>query len=295
MFNNPTEGWLISDSQIIYAVKGYHASQLGYYVVPKYLKGNCSKIDRCPPELQFYDPKLGRRTCILPFSLVHEKYNPYTPSSTLLLEGTNLLRPYIVFLNNLSDVALIGITGSSRIGCAGQESDLDLLFFPLKNPIDTYNRLISLRHEGITSFCPLQLVKKNYNEKLRGTLPLQFYIELSRLKVLEGCIDGVPYSARILWPPSDLCQGPCYPVSSMHYRGILRRGGYHFTTPALYTLDKENMIMLSWRIRYSELPDGYYEIVGELYHDDAGNTILVPDHGGFVRPLNDKSWNIGSR
>lgn len=284
MSNVIAEGWLVSDSNLIYAVKGYLPSMRGYYVVPKYLEGRCIKVDRCPNEFLVYDEKLGRPACILPENRVSRIYSPFS-SSKRLLEHTHLLEPYLLLESRLSKTSIIGLTGSARIGCSTPKSDLDLILYPINKPEEVYNELLLLRSEGLTLPCPDNLSEKNYHEKRISSMPLDFYLKVRRHRLLEGCIGETQYSIRILWPPNDPCLHICIPISRHIYVGELKRVSYHYTTPATYDVGNGEMKMVTWRIRYMELPEDVYRISGILYYDGRGNKVIVPDYEGSVEPV----------
>ena len=177
-----------------------------------------------------------------------------------------------------------GLTGSYALGLQRPDSDVDILVYS-RRPHEAYRALADLREEGLVADCRQDL---RY-AKERDSFNYPEFSLLHPLKLLDSCFRGLPYTLRILRLAQERpCESRFTPLGWVAFVGEVR-GGEPYLTPAVYSVRPDavgEVLMMTWRTRYQELPEGRYFISGLLQRDEVkGQLYVVPDLGGRVRPL----------
>jgi predicted nucleotidyltransferase len=282
------EGFYVESHGVIYSVKGIcDYNPLILIVKPKYAKTGCTKIGskdvNCNLE---YIESIGVKSCVIRKDDVSLVYNPFEYSKARL---PYRVRKFVEYIEQIISNGEVGLTGSYLLGCPSKDSDIDLVIRGYSLGHD-YSKLVSMlkyRNE-----CNDEFVIKNYKEKILPdkSMSLQDYLFIYKIKTLEGCFDGIPYSIRLIENEISLeiCNLKFVPIGEETIVGYLRQVK-PYTTPSIYQLtDKYTgrlYNLMSWRIRYSELPDGQYTIKGDLFIDSKGRLWIIPDHTGWIRLL----------
>jgi predicted nucleotidyltransferase len=291
------EGFYIETPHIVYAVKGICSYDNFIPVVPKYYKTGCEKVKEkglyC---YRKYLPSLGITSCVVREEDVSTVYNPFEYSIYRLPRE---VRSFIEYLRKVLNYTEIGVTGSYLLGCPRESSDIDLIIYGES----LYNEYTLMRNElSKLNRCSDYLVKKNYIEKISvdNSMDLVDYKEFFNNKILEGCYHGKLYSIRIIERGLGdiVCKRSYYNVGHSMIKGELKHLK-QYTTPAIYTIQDEysgySYNLMTWRIRYTELPEGFYEIQGDTFVDSTGRLWIIPDHGGRVKRLYSSSWKSTER
>jgi len=281
------EGFYVETSSVIYAVKGICNYGEFIPVVPKYLKTGCRKVKdkstRCYTE---YLPTIGTYSCIIPKEEVSLVYNPFEYSKNRV---PTKIRDFIVLLERNISHGEIGLTGSHLLGCPRGESDIDVIIYG-ELLYDEYMILRKLL--GSLNQCSDHMIEKNYIEKISmdNSMNLDDYKEIFRSKVLEGCFKGKLYSIRLIEASiaNIICRNSYYHKGHAIVNGrLIHKRPY--TTPAIYLIHDSysgySYNVMTWRIRYTELTEGFYVIEGETFVDSNGKLWIIPDHGGRIRKL----------
>ncbi len=279
------EGFYVESHGIIYSVKGVCDYDPRFLpVVPKYAKTGCVKVNvNCNSS---YIETIGVSSCIVEKDDVSMVYNPFEYSKERLPVRVKEFIEYIE--QNISN-GEVGLTGSYLLGCPSPDSDVDLIIkgYLLEHDYNRLSSILKYRNE-----CSDELVIRNYKEKIRRdkSMSLRDYLRIFKTKVLEGCFKGVFYSIRFIEDKlsQEICNLNFLPAGEKIVLGPLKRVK-PYTTPSLYQLtDKYTgrlYNLMSWRIRYSELPEGYYTVKGDLFIDSKGRLWITPDHTGWIRLL----------
>lgn len=246
-----TEGYFVEYKGIIWAVKGcFHPE--GYVValprkidnlkVKKFSEGMEIVKKRFPSLLKFIK-EIGFEVPLIP------------------LEESRILDPFAVKIENkeinefLSHFKNIGITGSMLYEGIG--NDVDLISFNGEN----YTILRELRNKGITS--PLFHTVPEEIEILN----VEDFRSLKRDRVLEGIYKNkFPYTFKIVE-----CEDFGEVISQEEFSGIISidRAIKPYTIPVKYLDEKRNLIITSFRVRFTELKNGMKLYVkGKLLHRD---------------------------
>ncbi|MCE4615342.1 MAG: nucleotidyltransferase domain-containing protein [Desulfurococcales archaeon] len=291
------EGFYIETSSLIYAVKGVCDYGDFIPVVPKYLKTGCEKVrnifTQCPIE---YLPSIGIRACVVNKEDISIVYNPFEYSNIRLPSKIN---SFIKMIEKTIGYAEVGITGSYLLGCPRDGSDIDLIIHG-KLLRDEYAIMRDVL--GGLRKCNGSLVEKNYIEKISAdnSMDLSNYREIFKDKILEGCYENKLYSIRIVEEDAAniVCRNTYYYKDHIVIVGRL----IHvkpYTTPAIYIIQNDepdySYNVMTWRIRYTELPEGFYLIEGESFVDSAGGSWIIPDHGGRIKKLRNISRKFIAR
>ncbi len=276
-------------------VKGY-IQPPGKLVIQPYRMVGCLKSTL--PILRSHLPciALGRSVPLLDVNRILRILSPWRAYRDL----KHKLPGGIIELLNILEPDLRGITGSWALGCEGPNSDVDILVYS-KDPEVLSERLLKLQHRGIIKQCSLERVKR---KRLgRNDFSLSDYHILR--SPVESCIDGTPYTLRVLREPySRLCE-PYEPGSvllgqaevivdlkSEEPDNILVPSRYRATVLSVSNsrftwLSGRQTVIESWRTRYSFLESGRYLIRGELFIDiNTGGLKITPDFVGGV-------WRVG--
>jgi hypothetical protein len=121
---------------------------------------------------------------------------------------------------------------------------------------------------------------------------------IAHLRVLQGLYKGFEYNVKIV-----VCRKPtpCKPVKYLGkviIKGILEPL-VAFTQPATYKLIIEDyeapvrmkeiryILLYTLRLRYTEIPQIRVEVKGDLEIWPGGIFVVVPDVGGYIKPLYD--------
>lgn len=198
---------------------------------------------------------------------------------------------FISLLCELSGIECsdIILTGSLVIGLDPLTSDTDLVVYGRENVDRVYEALVYLRESGATS--PLGMHGSLIEYKKHGDLLFEDYMLLRRYSVLQGFYKN-KYRYTIRLVPYDHgfsgCTDPVIWSSMVRLKIVILEEISPYTTPAIYrvglldrVLRTDTAIMLSYRIRYTELRKG--TILQGLFRIEkrlkSKNYYLIPDHG----------------
>jgi len=269
----PFEGWLLRDtvSGSYWVVKGYEHPSDRLIVVPYRASATGG------PAVLDYLPCIGRTALTIKRDVV-EAIDPVRALRSASLPGE---------VNELLDrlgPEWAGLTGSYAIKAQGPTSDVDLLVYS-ERASDLYSVLRDLKADGLISECNQEI--RYLKEK--DSFTRSEFLLLHPLKLLDSCYKGVPFTIRILRAVEERpCSSRFTSLGFVTLRGSLK-GLEPYMTPARYILSSSGIgevYLLSWRTRYQELPDGVYLVRGLLQRDEnMGPLYLVPDLGGYVRPV----------
>ncbi|MCX8195490.1 MAG: hypothetical protein N3F67_00165 [Acidilobaceae archaeon] len=273
----PIEGWPLRvrawGVEEIWIARGYR-HPVGYIVSTPYRRGR----ERLKPYQLSNAPSWSLRwvDCIgREAPLVKEgEATAIDPERALRERRGDLWREVLELLDYLSP-EWAGLTGSWAVFAEGPGSDVDLLLYG-----DFYSALKDLREEGLVAPC-------GRFEKVRDFLSWEDYLKLYRLKLLDACFRGRPYTIRAL---RTLEEEPCGRpvVYAGRYVGEVEivEGREAHLTPARYRarLGGEEVELESWHTRYAELPEGRYFASLRLTLE-GGVLKGSPDIDGFLRPL----------
>jgi len=272
----PFEGWLLRDavSGSYWVVKGYEHPSDRLIVVPY-------RASAGGPAVPEYLPCIGRTALTVRRDLV-DAIDPVRALRSASLPGE-----VHELLDRLGS-QWAGLTGSYAINAQGPTSDVDLLVYS-ERAADLYGALRDLRADGLIGECNQEI--RYLKEK--DSFARSEFLLLHPLKLLDSCYKGVPYTLRILRAAEERpCSSRFTSLGFVTLRGSLK-GLEPYMTPARYVLSSSGVgevYLLSWRTRYQELPDGVYLVRGLLQRDEnMGSLYLVPDLGGYVRPVTVRS------
>ncbi|ESQ26107.1 MAG: nucleotidyltransferase domain-containing protein [Acidianus sp.] len=272
----PFEGWLLRDavSGSYWVVKGYEHPSDRLIVVPY-------RASAGGPAVPEYLPCIGRTALTVRRDLV-EAIDPVRALRSASLPGE-----VHELLDRLGS-QWAGLTGSYAINAQGPTSDVDLLVYS-ERASDLYGALRDLRADGLIGECNQEI--RYLKEK--DSFARSEFLLLHPLKLLDSCYKGVPYTLRILRAAEERpCSSRFTSLGFVTLRGSLK-GLEPYMTPARYVLSSSGVgevYLVSWRTRYQELPDGVYLVRGLLQRDEnMGSLYLVPDLGGYVRPVTVRS------
>ncbi len=272
----PFEGWLLRDavSGSYWVVKGYEHPSDRLIVVPY-------RASAGGPAVPEYLPCIGRTALTVRRDLV-EAIDPVRALRSASLPGE-----VHELLDRLGS-QWAGLTGSYAINAQGPTSDVDLLVYS-DRASDLYGALRDLRADGLIGECNQEI--RYLKEK--DSFARSEFLLLHPLKLLDSCYKGVPYTLRILRAAEERpCSSRFTSLGFVTLRGSLK-GLEPYMTPARYVLSSSGVgevYLVSWRTRYQELPDGVYLVRGLLQRDEnMGSLYLVPDLGGYVRPVTVRS------
>jgi Uncharacterized protein conserved in archaea len=272
----PFEGWLLRDavSGSYWVVKGYEHPSDRLIVVPY-------RASAGGPAVPEYLPCIGRTALTVRRDLV-EAIDPVRALRSASLPGE-----VHELLDRLGS-QWAGLTGSYAINAQEPTSDVDLLVYS-ERASDLYGALKDLRADGLIGECNQEI--RYLKEK--DSFARSEFLLLHPLKLLDSCYKGVPYTLRILRAAEERpCSSRFTSLGFVTLRGSLK-GLEPYMTPARYVLSSSGVgevYLVSWRTRYQELPDGVYLVRGLLQRDEnMGSLYLVPDLGGYVRPVTVRS------
>lgn len=229
-----TEGYFVEYKGIIWSVKGcFHPEG---YVVALPRKISEIKIKRLSDAM-----KLVRER--FPFLLRFVKEIGFEVP-LIPLEESKILDPFKVKVEDaeigefISYFKNVGITGSMLY--EGKGNDIDLISF---DP-DNYNVLKVLRERKIT----LPLLDVNVEEI--ETLSAEDFSRLKQNRVLEGVYKGLPYTFKIVQ-----CEDFGEVISQEEFNGVveINKALKPYTIPVKYLDEKRNLVITSFRTRFTEL------------------------------------------
>ncbi len=257
------EGWLLLGGGSVYIVKGDEEPLPRVYAVPRLLGGVKLHVD--PRELCSYtecveDPCL--EGCLAPV-VDPRRYRVVSPFEAAegLSGGTRLEDAARELLSVfLREGFIAGVTGSLAYA-PHLARDIDVVVYGLHE--EAYELLRELRSSGLTS---------NPWEPWRLT---------------EGLYRGVPYSIRLMRAASPRrCLRRRVAARGVCVEGVVVYSDAH-ATPSIYILDADGLevVVATYRMRYSELPVGVRVRVCGVIEEHGGRTMLVPDREGVLEPL----------
>ncbi|KSW11978.1 hypothetical protein CF15_04095 [Pyrodictium occultum] len=290
----PVEGWIAYTSHTIGFVKGCFQPLPLLFYTPRIVDGRKTWIlpRTVPPDEGLAagrEPCLGGRETLLLRPGRARLESPVAAAKRLRSCSTRLCRAALQLLDELrAYTELAGVTGGLAYNPAGA-GDIDIVVYGTGIE-EVYKLLQDLRIEGVT---------RPYHGRGHGWSRAD--MELNRAiagdRVLIGYMGGFEYNVKLV-----PCRRParCTPIRILAegalVRGVLRPVS-PYTVPALYKLELEKPLrlglgsynwiyLLTHRLRYTEMPRGLrVEVLGDIEHFE-GSVRLVPDHGGYVKPLN---------
>ncbi len=280
------DGWLlrvsIGGSVNTWLVKGYMHPE-GHVVAVPYKKENFA-----PFWLYSYVPCLGRYVSLVPKRNIVVKINPF---QAFRLRKNDIPKD-ILELVEILDAEAVGITGSWALNNEREDSDVDLIIYD-ENLERVYNMLRKLREDGLIFQCRRE--KEMFN-KVEEPWIVEEY---KKVRVLESCYKGIPYTIRLLRSMHEI---PCLKIvlplgnaSKLLVKIINNRENY--LVPARYEVkilegpswitdlqEKFDKIVLeTWRTRYQELKTGVYEVLFSDIILDEDEVIISVDPQGKLR------------
>jgi len=281
----PVEGWLARTRRSLGFVKGCHQ----------------------PLPRLFYTPRLvgGRKTWNPPRGLVLDEAAAWTAtrcgidSYTLDPSQASLMAPWEAARRlrgcdaplcraALELLELLGLPlGEPPGGVTGglaysprSAGDMDLVVYGLGTGSEVYRALHDLREEGVTA--PLRGRGHGWSRADEA-----LHEALARNRLLQGIYRGRVYEVRVV---ACTAPSPCPRIFTEGWRSVegVVCGGLGYATPSLYRVcgvDGEDWLVVSYRLRYTELPRGLRVRVQGQVQRLCGLRVLVPDHGGSVEPL----------
>ncbi|MCE4627935.1 MAG: nucleotidyltransferase domain-containing protein [Desulfurococcales archaeon] len=187
---------------------------------------------------------------------------------------------------------MVGLTGSYAVGCEREGSDVDVVLYS-RDPADLALRLREALRLGVIRQCsPERVISKR-----RGRPDYSSSLQHVMRSVTESCVEGVPYTLRILREPVGR-QCEAWHARRIHagrarLSAVLRsHDPDRILVPARYELEPlrasprwilgERIILESFRTRYSDLESGSYYIEGEIFIEEDGTVTVSPDLWGGV-------------
>lgn len=267
----------VSSGTLWVMVRGYEHPEWGVVGEP-YRRPDCTR-PALAESMKTYLPCMGRRVPVFERNRIIHTLDPQRVLDLLPAR----LRKGVADLVSHLGAWWYGITGSWAVSCAAPRSDVDILVYYEPG---MERALIDLRREGRIRQCKKNsiLVKRGSRRDI-GTDP-----DLIDNSVLDSCIDGVPYTLRLLssWGERG-CDTIRVGLGRDRVLLYVEKGGY--TVPSRYRsrvvrpgsiLRKDaNVVLETWRTRYQELPPGLYIVEGYVILE--GQTyIITPDHEGKV-------------
>lgn len=251
----------------VWVVKGCYHPPEGFVAVPRLIDGR--KIKRVSEAFSIvkryyrfmlkYVDKLGVTVPVVPHEWVLHHYtwqNSHCPDvcddlTKKCHELTSLL---------LRECGLrCGVSGSLLGGYWTSKSDIDIVCYDSEG---VYECLKNLRIAGILS----PLSESSFIKELQvvsETLPHHIHSKLTEQRVSQGIFSGVNYTLRILNCPREIyLLGPYTNVRTADV--TLRILSSDYRTPSIYSVELirpyipsyKDVYMMSYRVRFAELPKG---------------------------------------
>jgi hypothetical protein len=281
----PVEGWLIETGRVLGFVKGCFQPLPLLVYTPRIVDG-----------VKTWDPSSVPRAWTRCFDFPVPVADPGRARLVSPVEAKRLLRacrsPACRAARLLLE-ELEAAAGSDRVGVTGGLSyrpesagDVDLVVYGWRQSLEAYRRLRELREEGLTG--PHLGGGHGW-----GRREEELHQRLSSRRLLFGTVGGVEYNVRLV--PCEK-PSPCARVRSLGEALIRARlcGGVGYTTPAVYTLCGTEAVgevwplprlLITYRLRYTELPLGALVEVDGALQEQCGMPAVTPDHGGYLRLL----------
>jgi len=252
-----SEGFIVLFKGYLWMVKGCRHPEGSIVAYPRYKLGSGVKLKSLSESIRVAE-RLGYLkldSCLktwLPMiseDEIDQMLDPYSSEASGKLFGS-----FRELFNLLRDAAPghIGVTGSflaSNLIPQLRPRDLDVVVDGVEAGYSVYRVLKELRMVGLTSPAPLDMVGEHEGSDARTREVL-----LS-VRVLEGVYRGeAPYSVRILG--CDVVEDVC--VERVEdFSGKLRvvEGVRPISMPYIYRT-AEGILMVSYRMRFSEIPEG---------------------------------------
>ncbi len=281
----PVEGWLAKTRRSLGFVKGCHQPLPRLFYTPRLVEGVKTwnpprglvideaaawSTTRCGIESYILDPSRA---------LLHA---PWEAAAGLRSCDAPICRAALGLLELLGlapGEPPGGVTGGLAYS-PGSASDIDLVVYGLGAGEEVYRALRDLREDGVTA--PLWGRGHGWSAADEG-----LHEALATARLLQGVYRGFVYEVRVT-----ACTAPSH-CPRIHVEGWavvegVVCGGLGYTTPSLYRVcgaGGEEWLVMSYRLRYTELPRGLRVRVGGQVQRLCGLRVLVPDHGGSVEPL----------
>jgi len=272
------EAWLVKASDFIGFVKGCNHPLPEYIVVPRIVKGSKT--------WSAVHPRLAKETpCFdFPVSVAGPSARFLSPVDAAQRLRRNcasgVCRAALELLDALASAVgwdSVGVTGSLAYS-PEQADDIDIVVYGYGKVLEAYRVLAELRGSGLTR----PYLGRGHAWSREDRL---LHAKLARKRLLFGVFQGYEYNVRLVTCTSP---APCTRVRSLGHIEVRGRlcSALGFTTPAHYmlcTTGGHRVHIVTYRLRYSELPLGVMLEVRGLRQELCGRELVTPDHGGYIR------------
>ncbi len=278
----PFEGWILIDATgKPWIVKGYEQPDEGYIVVNHRQRGGEPRSSsRHTAAVRAFLECVGREVYVLPRGAISRAIDPERA-----MKSVELPRRLMELLEILSP-DWVGLTGSSALGLRSGLSDYDFLLYS-GSPWRVYSALKDLAAEGKIKEC----INDVRYLKVRDSWSREDYDLLHPLKLLDSCYEDIPFTLRIL---REVSEKPCCSrfeaLGWLEGPAVIHDIDESYLVPAMYDAYFDGvpgpLKLVTWRTRYQELPPGLYLVRGLVQKSlPGGELYVVPDIGGYIRPL----------
>ncbi len=273
----PVEGWIVASKKLIGIVKGCEQPLPGLHYVPRVVEGR--RVPKDPDDLCSYvecrfSRCTGRR---VPIAFGDYVISPFDALQGVKGCDTRVCRAALELLDHLASagVELAGVTGSLAYR-PGRARDVDVVVYGLRDGYRAYRALMDMRRDGISQ--PLNSPDTGWEPSVASTVSG---------RLLLGVYRGNIYSVRIVKCVSPLPCTPSRPLGRVKVCGRLVHVEEPWLTPTVYRIvgDGAATYILTYRLRYAELPQGVRVCVKGILEESCGLKRVVPDVGGSVEVL----------
>ncbi|ARM75959.1 nucleotidyltransferase domain-containing protein [Acidianus manzaensis] len=230
-----------------------------------------------------YEPCYGVKYPILSLSNIKNHYKPDEKILEIINKSHNTDLE-IIMLEILSKIKLnlrIGIGGSLLLGINHEKSDIDFIIYGKKSILDFINNFDGFEedkdwiYETAQNYSlPLDLVKKIYTKKTRGTY--------KNIKYSFLFVDDIPWK---------YCEMTCEKVGKIEVEGIIENeGAKSLVYPSTGLLHTSNLTykIISYEgiFNYIIYEGGNVKVRGMLMKCNDENVIIIGDRevGGYIKP-----------
>ena len=284
---SPVEGWIVRASGLVGFVKGCFHPLPRIRFTPRVVGGRklwdprhaLTLLGEAAPRLVGVDPCAGRPSGLAGGTDV-EFVDPLHASAELSTCTRPVCRAAASLARLLEAEAgvEVGVTGGLAYNPEGA-GDIDLVVYGQREADTVYEVLRSLRRRGVTAPAPPEGHGWSSLDRMLGGM-------LAGSRVLIGLYRGFEYNVKLV-----PCTSParCVRVRAAG-RGMVRGrvcAASGHTVPAYYLVcgrDGE-AVVLSYRLRYTEIPEGSTVEVAGRVEEWCGGRYLVPDLDGYVKLL----------
>ncbi|MEM3395554.1 MAG: nucleotidyltransferase domain-containing protein [Nitrososphaerota archaeon] len=218
--NTPIEGDYIYSRGVGYlAVKGVIHPPQRIVAYPKYPehKGIITKISSIEeayaylrermPEAILFDDHSGQVLPQIPIEKItrHVSAKAWFKNNRPTDEVTRLSAELAEMISRYSgiDLEAVGLTGSALLGLQKPTSDIDLVFYSMKNAPAVIDALSTMRKEGKTRPVDISHSHDIATKRSDSAVTLEDWIKHESRKLLYGTYRGVVYSAKVVPLPEE--------------------------------------------------------------------------------------------